>query len=139
MEVIKIYKLNKVELRKFGIITGLLIIVLIGSVVPLLWGQNILAWQWYTSPIGGVFILWGLIHPRTLRWIYEPWMLLAEKVGWVNTHIILFILFFMLIAPLGLVMRLFGYDPMNRKFDGIAESYRKNKESQAKDHMEAPY
>ena len=127
------------ELRKFGIVTGILIILLVGTLVPWIWGLNILSWQRYTGPIGGVLILWGLVHPSSLIYVFKPWMMFAEKVGWVNTRIILFLLFFVMFMPIGFIMRLFGHDPMRKRFDTGADSYRVEKEPQDKDHMETPY
>ncbi len=130
---------DKTGLRNFGIITGLLIIILIGTLVPWIWDQDILAWQRYTGSIGGVLIVWGLVHPQSLILIYKPWMALAEKLGWLNTRIIMFLMFYILFLPMGIMMRLVGKDPMNRKFDPEAESYRIKREPQDKDHMETPY
>jgi len=130
---------DKKELKTFGIVTGLLIILLVGTLIPWLWDQDILEWQKYTGSIGGALILWGFVHSESLIWVYKPWMLFAEKVGWFNTRLILFLLFFMLFMPLGIIMRTFGYDPMTRKFDQTAKSYRKDKEPQTKDHMATPY
>lgn len=127
------------QLRDFGVITGALIILLIGGLVPWIWDKNILEWQKITGPIGGTLIVWGLLHPASLIFIYKPWMRLAEKIGWVNTRLIMLLLFYMLIFPMGLMMRLVGKDPMARKFEKAAASYRKLKSPQSKDHMETPF
>lgn len=127
------------ELRKFGLVTGAMIIFFIGIFLPWLGDKNILAWQKVTLPLGSTLILWALIHAKSLVWIYKPWMFIADKIGWVNTRIILGLLFFVIIAPLGVIMRLFGSDPMARTFSKDSVSYRIQKESQPKDHMETPY
>lgn len=126
-------------LRDFGLVTGALIIVLIGGLLPWIWDRNILEWQKITGPIGGTLILWALAHPTSLIYVYKPWMFLAEKIGWVNTRLIMLLLFYVLIFPMGLMMRLFGKDPMARKFEKTAASYRKLKSPQTKDHMETPF
>jgi len=131
--------LDKQYLRKFGVVTGILVILLIGGLVPWIWDKSILEWQKVTGPIGGVLILWGLVHPTSLIWVYKPWMAFAEKVGWVNTRIIMLLMFYVLFLPIGLVMKLFGHDPMARKFKADQETYRIVKEPQTKDHMETPY
>jgi hypothetical protein len=127
------------ELRKFGLVTGALIIVFIGAFLPWLGHKNILDWQKITLPLGSVLMVWALVHPASLNYVYKPWMYVADKIGWVNTRIIMAVLFYVIIMPLGIIMRLFGKDPMARKFETQATSYRITKEPQPKNHMETPY
>jgi len=131
--------LSTPELRKFGLVTGALIIVFIGGFLPWLGDKSILSWQEVTLPIGSVLILWALAHPASLIYVYKPWMFIAEKIGWVNTRIIMAIFFYVIIMPIGFMMRLSGKDPMARKFEARTQSYRITKESQPKEHMETPY
>jgi len=131
--------LTPAELRKFGLVTGAIIILFIGGFVPWWWDANILAWQRYTLSIGGTLILWAIAHPASMIYFYKPWMKFAMVLGAINTRIILFIVFFALFFPMGVIMRLFGKDPMHRKIDTGATSYRITRENPAKDHMETPY
>ena len=127
------------ELRKFGWVTGALIICFIGGLLPW-WGhKDILSWQKITLPIGSVLILWSLVHPDSLVWVHKPWMFVAEKIGWVNTRLIMTIFFYVIIMPIGVIMRLAGKDPMTRQFETQQASYRIKKEPQPKEHMETPY
>lgn len=127
------------ELRKFGLITGAIIILFIGGFLPWWWHRNIWDWQQVTLPLGGVLIAWALAHPASMIYFYKPWMKLAEGLGFINTRIILFIVFYGLFLPMGVVMRLFGKDPMQRKMETAAGSYRITRENPSKDHMEKPY
>jgi len=126
-------------LRDFGLVTGALIIFLIGGLIPWIWDKNILEWQKITGPIGGGLMIWALLHPPSLIHVYKPWMFLTEKIGWFNTRLIMLLLFYIMIFPTGLLMRLFGKDPMARKFEKTAVSYRRLKAPQTKDHMETPF
>lgn len=128
-----------VNLKHFGLVTGALIILLIGGLVPWIWDQNILQWQKTTAPIGGVLIVWALVHPGSLVHIYKPWMFIAEKIGWLNTRLILLLLFYVIILPTGLLMRIIGHDPMAKRFLNERPSYRVSREPQTKEHMETPY
>ncbi|HQQ75530.1 MAG TPA: SxtJ family membrane protein, partial [Pseudomonadales bacterium] len=110
------------ELRKFGLITGAIIILFIGGFLPWWWDRNIWHWQQVTLPLGGVLIAWALAHPASMIYFYKPWMKLAEGLGFINTRIILFIVFYGLFLPMGVVMRLFGKDPMQRKMETAAGS-----------------
>jgi hypothetical protein len=127
------------ELRKFGLVTGAIIIALIGGFLPWWWDANILAWQRYTAPIGGTLIVWALAHPASMIYFYKPWMKLADGLGFINTRIILFILFYGMFMPMGLLMRLAGKDPMARKIESALDSYRVTRENPTKDHMEKPF
>jgi hypothetical protein len=50
-------------------------------------------------------------------------MYAAYPIGWVMSHVLLGIIYYGLFTPVGRLMRLFGYDPMERRFDGAAASY----------------
>lgn len=133
------HNMTPAELRKFGLVTGAIILLFIGGFLPWWWDRNILAWQTVTAPLGGGLILWALVHPASMIYFYKPWMKLAEGLGFINTRIILFIVFYGLFMPMGLVMRLFGKDPMHRQFAHALDSYRTTRENPTKDHMEHPY
>jgi len=60
-------------------------------------------------------ILPGLLAPRLLKHVYTFWMALAFFMGFVMTRVLLTLIFFGLVTPIGLVMRLFGHDPLRRK------------------------
>jgi hypothetical protein len=82
---------------------------------------------------------WAALHPVSLHLLQRPWMIFADVAGWVNTRIILILLFYGLILPIGLIMRLFRYDPMQRKIDRQCQSYRKLCKPQEREHMRHPY
>ena len=56
--------------------------------------------------IGAAFAIAAVAYPRALLPLYRPWMRLAEGLGWLNTRIILILVFFLVVTPIGLVMRL---------------------------------
>lgn len=125
------------ELRSFGLIFGGLVVGLFGLLFPLLAGslwQKL--WPWY---LGGGVALLALIWPRGLKPLYLAWMKFGDVAGWVNTRIILFLLFYGLVLPVGLIMKLLGSDPMHRKAAPDAASYRVIPPAVAKNHMERPY
>lgn len=65
----------------------------------------------------------GLFVPGVLRVVYLGMMWATFPIGWVVSHLILAIVFYLVMTPIGLLMRLVGYDPMNRRFDPDAETY----------------
>ncbi len=116
-------RLDKKTLRKFGITMGIafLIITLIiiirhkNSIIP-------------TSIISATFLISAFTLPALLKPIYIFWMKLAFILGWINTRLILFILFYLVFTPIGLVMRLFRIDLLDRKIEKNKESYWRKKE-----------
>lgn len=64
--------------------------------------------------------------------IYRAWMKFAHALGWVNTRIILTLVYILMITPLSFIFKLLGKDPMNRKLGG-QDSYWIKRESKAFD------
>ena len=62
--------------------------------------------------IAAVLSLLSAIAPSLLRPVYRGWMRFGEVLGWINTRIILTLVFFLVVTPIGLLMRLFGRSPM---------------------------
>ena len=77
----------------------------------------------------------ALAWPRSLTQIYRLWMRVGEVLGWINTRIILGVLFYLLFTPLGVYMRLRGKDPMRRTLAPEAESYRVVRQPRSASHM----
>ena len=129
--------LDNKGLRKFGLTTGAIIIALFVLFFPWVFdAESLPIWPWV---VAGILWVPALIMPGLLRPIYTTWMKIGHGLGWINTRIILGALFYVMILPMGLIMRLFGKDPMLRKRDESASSYRIETISEAKDRLEKPY
>lgn len=129
--------LDRQGLRKFGITTGLIVVVLFAFFFP--WAfdaASMPVWPWV---VAGLLWVPALLVPNSLQPVYAGWMRIGHAIGWVNTRIILGLIFYVLVLPMGLVMRLFAKDPMARKFDDSAGSYRVKTVSEPKDRLEKPY
>jgi hypothetical protein len=72
--------------------------------------------------LGPVLVLLGIIFPRILVYPNKAWMLLAAALSYVSTRVILGIVFFLLITPIGFFKRRFGWDPLRRR-SGMSETY----------------
>ncbi|MGZ8867559.1 MAG: SxtJ family membrane protein [Thermoanaerobaculia bacterium] len=66
--------------------------------------------------VGAAFVITALLIPRALTLLYRPWMRLAEALGWLNTRILLILIFYLVVTPIGLVMRLFKGTPIKGGF-----------------------
>ena len=119
------------HLRSFGLMVGGICALL--GVWPALWrGQPLRLWSLI---LGGILIALALVWPRSLTHVYRLWMTVGEVLGWINTRIILSVLFYLLFTPLGLCMRLRGKDPMRRRLAPEAESYRVVRQPRPSSHM----
>jgi len=98
--------------RDFGLI--------VGGVFALLGGWWIFRGKFTSAsyialPLGALLILLGLLWPRALVLPNRAWMLLAEGLSYVTTRIILGLVFFLIITPIGVLKRLSGWDPLGRR------------------------
>ncbi|HEY0004843.1 MAG TPA: SxtJ family membrane protein [Pyrinomonadaceae bacterium] len=100
--------------------------LLVGGVLLLFSG-----WNYYrgrmtvVSILGGIglaLILTGLLLPTLARRFHIFWMKLAAILGYINSRILLSLMFYGVFAPYSLVMRLVGRDPLNRR-GAARESY----------------
>ena len=105
--------------REFGLI--------VGGVFALLGAWWLYRGKYVTAtsialPLGTCLILFGLLWPRALVYPNKAWMLLAAGLSFVTTRIILGMVFFLIVTPIGVVKRLTGWDPLSRR-SGSSESY----------------
>ncbi|MCP4698387.1 MAG: sxtJ [Gammaproteobacteria bacterium] len=128
--------LDKKGLRNFGLTTGGIIAVLFGLFFPWLLERAIPLWPWIAC---GILAAWALAAPGTLGSVYRGWMAVGHALGWINTRIILGFVFYLVVLPIGLLMRIAGKDPLSRKLDKNAESYRIQSTNQPKNHLERPF
>ncbi len=70
-----------------------------------------------------ILLAGGAFRPAALRPLYIVWMTLALALGFVMTRVLLTITFVVMITPIGLLMRAFGKDPMQRKIDPALPTY----------------
>jgi hypothetical protein len=99
----EIQPLDSQGLRKFGLTTGTIIVVLFGLLLPWLRDQP---WPWWPWGMAAVLSLWALVHPGSLDYVYRPWMKAGFILGWINTRIILGLVFWIIVLPLGILLRL---------------------------------
>ena len=127
---------DKQELRKFGLVFAGMFILIFGLLLPWIWDKSSPMWPWI---VAAVFIAAALLVPMALGPVYRLWMKIGHVLGWINTRIILGVMFFLIFAPVALVLRLLGKDMLRRRLDTAATSYRIASEQLPRDRMERPY
>ena len=116
---------SRTEVRKFGLLfTG--ISVIIGGYLVY---KGSPVWAWFAGA-AAFFLVTGLLGYPILRPIYLGWMKLAFVLGWLNTRILLGLFFFLVMTPVGLVIRIFGRDLLDRRANPSAQTYWKRREDQ---------
>lgn len=108
------------ELRQFGLLVGGVFAV-IGLWPLVARGASPRVWA---MVLGTLLMVLGATLPRSLRQVHRGWMQVGHVLGAINTKMILGIIYYGLITPMGLVMRLMGKDSMHRRLAKEATTYR---------------
>ena len=119
------------RLRAFGLIVGGICAGI--GLWPILW-RHATSRLWMVA-LAGLLLLAACLAPRSLRPVYRLWMAFGDVLGWINTRIILALVFYAVIAPMGLLMRALGKDPMRRQLESGVETYRVVRQPRPASHM----
>jgi hypothetical protein len=128
---IKEIKSTKKELRNFGLVVGGVLIA-IGAF--LFWKER--PAHPYFLIVGAVLVVLGLILPAILKPLQKVWMGFAVVMGFFMTRVILTILYFLVLTPLGLVARLTGKRFLELRPDKAKKSYWNKREAKPFDKKE---
>ena len=116
-------RISKKQLRDFGLLIGFGLPLIVGWLIPSITGHGFRAWTlWISIPT----LVIGVLSPRILRKPYQAWMQLGHLLGYVNSRIILGLVFIAVLQPIAFVMRAFGYDPLRVKKSNLL-SFKENK------------
>jgi hypothetical protein len=77
-------------------------------------------WIW---AISGVIIVVYYLVPPLRKTMFMAWLALVFPVGWLLSHVLLTIVFYLVVFPIGLLLKLGRHDPLRRKFDLNCHSY----------------
>ncbi len=124
------------QLRQFALIMGLMFTLIFGWLIPWIgdsgFNTNVL---FFTVP----WVIWGFLLPKTLKPLHRGWMRFGMLMSWLSGPLILAVIYFGLITPMGLLMKIISSDPLSRKLDAKAESYRVKSEAIAAENLEKPF
>lgn len=126
-------RLSQAELRRFGftVAVPLALLAVLGvwrghTILPAVLGALVVA-------LGGI----ALVAPGVLAPVQRAWMVGAHALGWFNTRVLLGLVYFVVMTPTGIVMRLVGRDPLNRRLrDRPSYWIRRNKSPDSRGSME---
>ena len=121
MSVVQINKNpTRRELNQFGFI-WLGFLALFGVVAYFKFSSPLAArWLWIAAVVVPIV---GWLVPAFMRLVFLGMSYLAWPIGFVVSHVVLAAVYYLVLTPIGLLTRLFGYDSMKKRFDPEAESY----------------
>jgi len=117
------------ELRQFGCI-ALAGFALLGGWIH--WRGSLFGFDLGLAALTVSYIFWGLgaltalfavLAPKANRPLYVLLVLVTWPIGFVVSHVIMAVVFFGIITPIGLLFRVLGRDPLHRRFEPQAKSY----------------
>ena len=124
-----IRKDNK-AIRDFGILIGFILLIIAG----ILFYKERASYELIIF-LGIAFIGLGLGKPIILKPFYSIWMYFAVVLGWFMTRLILGLLFYIVVSPIGLISRLFGKEFLELKNSSLNSSYWNYKNSRRISHQ----
>ena len=119
------------ELRNFGLTVGAVFVAI--AFWPMVWRGEPL--RVLALIPGVILVVMGLSLPKILAPVFKMWMKFGHILGWINTRIILGAVFFVIITPMGLIMRMFGWDSMSRTLIPSQNTYRVVRPPRLPSHM----
>ena len=127
--------LDRNGLRNFALVTSGIVVALFGILIPWIFDLRWPTWPWWVAVVLAVS---GVVFPMALQPVYKGWMRVGLILNKITTPIILSLVFFLVITPMGLARRLISGDPMARAFDSEG-SYRIKSRKPPASNLEKPY
>ena len=131
-----IAELDKGGLRRFGLTLAVAVMLLFGLVFPLWLHVRSPYWPWIT---GIIFVAWALLAPASMRGFYRLWTRFGLLLNRVTSPFVLGILFYLVITPAAMVIRLRKRGGMALAFDRDKDSYRVPSKKRTRESMERPF
>jgi hypothetical protein len=103
-------RLTPEEGRKFGLTVGGAFLALSG----LLWWRGRVPGGLACLALGGALALAGLVAPARLETVHRLWVGFGQLLARVTTPVFMGIVYFLILTPIGWIMRLFGRNPVAR-------------------------
>lgn len=144
MHLLIIDKTNIAELRKFGLTMSIAFPVIFMGLLPLVFGFGVPVWPAILSVL--LLLMYGLF-PALLHYPQVVWAWISFVLGWINTRVLLWIVFYLLIFPMGFMARSFGklnYKSYSRAHSKAVASdmesfWVKREQKPAKQELENPF
>jgi hypothetical protein len=107
--------------------------VLIFTALPWMRGHAPRIWPLI---LAAILLPMSLVLPNALKPLYRAWMRVGDALGWINSRIILSVLFFAVLTPIGFLMRLGDADPLRLRLRTGEGTYRQAARLRSRESME---
>ena len=105
--------------QEFGIVMG----VALAALAFWLWRRALVPGAFVAIGVGASLAVLSFVAPALVRPLADGWAFIGKTVGRITTPILLTVVFVVVVTPLGLLLRLFGSDPLRLKRDPKAPTY----------------
>lgn len=119
-EEVKGLDTSEKRLRQFGITVGA---VFLAIALWMFLKEYPPLFQYLLGVTGTLLMTIGLSYPLVLKGIYKIWMGVAFAIGWIVSRILLVIIFYLVLTPIGLTARLFGKDFLDIRVKKVQDSH----------------
>jgi len=109
--------LDRKVLRSFGLLMACVLLLVGGW----LWWNSAATWPW-AAVSAALLAAIGLAIPSFLKPIYKGWMILALILGWVMTRVVLTLVYYLVLTPIGILGRAFGEQFLQLKLKRSGET-----------------
>jgi len=123
------------QLKEFGLLMAWAFPLFIGIIAPWILGKGL---QWWTLWVSLFFISFAFLAPKVIYLPYKAWMFIGGIVGFINTRIILGLTFYLLIFPIGLILRVLNKLQFKKQNNGCS-NYVKRTDKLTKEQLENPF
>ena len=128
-------KVSNKELEEFALLMAWAFPLFIGVIAPWILGLGL---QWWTLWVSFCFVSLSFISPKLIYIPYKTWMFIGGIIGFINTRVILGVTFYLLIFPIGIILRIF--DKLQYKEQKNSDSnYVKRTDKLTKEQLENPF
>ena len=125
------------QLKQFAIMMSWAFPAVFSLLLPWLFNYG---WQYWPLVISVCFLFLWLVKAPWIYFPYKMWMSIAGVIGWVNTRVILAICFYLLIAPIGILMKFLGkLDYQDKTPSNKTTNYQLNPTKANKKDLENPF
>ncbi len=115
--------INKHPTRKELTVFGLGLPIVLGLLGWQRWLHGSVDVAWAIWALGGILTITFALVPKARKKIYVGWMYAVFPIAFVVSHLVLAAVYFLVLTPVSLLLRVRGKDPMNRSFDPEAPTY----------------
>ena len=124
------------QLKNFGFLFASMLVLVFGLTLPHVFGYGRPYWPFYFAT---ALVILSLIAPHQLVILKKTWMKIAVILGKINGFIILGLIFYGMITPYAIILRIFKREPLMTKYVKTKNSYWTETDARDESHMETPY